>query len=322
MIPIKKYIKVFSLFISTILAVSTVCAAVSDFNEEDFLIDVLWRKVELAKLGERPKVALVLGGGGARGISHIGVLRVISEEHIPIDIVIGTSIGSIAGAFFCAGMPFDSLDDLAKTIGIKDISNYSYPSLISMFLNGNLLSNENLENLINKTIGDTRFDQLKIQLICVATDLNTGEKILLREGSVAFAVRASSTIPGIFKPVEYMQRYLVDGGLAENIPVSVAKIFGADVIIAVSVSADITKNNTANVFFTLMQAMYIQGMVLDQYNLNMADVVIYPDVGSLSVLDFKGSHKTIDKGFVASKRAVKNIKKVIINKMMEKYLLE
>ena len=106
----------------------------------------------------------------------------------------------------------------------------------------------------------------------MATDLNTGERILLRNGSVAFAVRASSTLPGFFKPVEYRQRYLVDGGLAENIPVGVAKLFDPDVIIAVLVSADITKNTTNNVLSTLIQAIYIQGRVLDQENLASADL--------------------------------------------------
>jgi NTE family protein len=297
-------------------------ASVFDFNEEDFLINILWRKIESIKKEKRPKVALVLGGGGARGIAHIGVLRVLKEENIPIDLVVGTSVGSIAGAFYCAGVPLDHLDDIAKNISLKDISNYNYLSFLSIFLNENLLSNEKLEQFIYENIGNVRFDQLKTPLVCVTTDLNTGERVLLREGSVAFAVRASSSIPGIFKPIEYMQRYLVDGGLVENIPVNVAKIFDADIIIAVSVAADITKNDLDNVFFTLMQAIYIQGMALDQYNLGMADVVISPDVGSLSVIDFKNSYKTIDKGVIAARSSVKSIKKAIINKMLEKYLLE
>jgi NTE family protein len=322
LILIRKFIEIFLLFTFSLFLISTVYGSVFNFNEDDFLVETLWRKVKLVKDEERPKVTLVLSGGGARGISHIGVLRVISEEEIPIDLVIGTSVGSIAGAFFCAGVPFERLDNIAKTTGLKDISNFSYPSLFKMFLKEGLLSNEKLEKLINEIIGDIWFDQLQTPLICVATDLNTGERILLREGSVAFAARASSAIPGIFKPVEYRQRYLVDGGLAENTPVSIAKIFDADVIIAVSVTADITKNSVSNVFSTLMQAIYIQGMALDQYNLNMADIVIRPDTGSLPVLDFKNAYKIIDKGFIAAKRSVKSIKKAIINKTMEKYLLE
>ncbi|MDR3275520.1 MAG: hypothetical protein LBS81_06160 [Endomicrobium sp.] len=115
---------------------------------------------------------------------------------------------------------------------------------------------------------------------------------------------------------------MVDGGLVENIPVNIAKIFDANIIIAVSVAADITKNNIDNVFMTLMQSIYIQGRSLDQDNLDMAYVVISPEVGSISVADFQAAYKTIDKGFVAAKKSVKNIKIAIINKMTESFLFE
>jgi NTE family protein len=323
LILIKKYATLLSIFTLSFFIVSSSYASVFDFEEEDFFIETLWRKVESVEKEKRPKVALVLGGGGARGIVHIGVLRVFQGERIPIDLIVGTSVGSIVGAFYCAGMSFDKLDKLAKNFGFKDITNLGYyPSMITMFLSKKLLSNENLEKFMEKNIGKIHFDQLQIPLICVATDLNTGERILLREGKVAPAARASAAIPGIFRPVEYKQRYLVDGGLTENIPVDIAKIFNADIIIAVSVAADITKNNVDNVFWTLLQAIYIQGMVLDQYNLDMADIVIRSDVGSVSIIDFSGGYESIDKGFLAAKNSVKNIKKLIINKMMEKYLLE
>jgi NTE family protein len=115
---------------------------------------------------------------------------------------------------------------------------------------------------------------------------------------------------------------LIDGGLTENVPVNVAKIFGCDVIIAVSVASDITKNNVDTTFGTLMQTIYIQGMMFDQYNLDVADIVIRPNVGSLSVLDFKNAYPCIDEGFAATKKVIKNIKKIIIDKTKEKYLIE
>jgi NTE family protein len=298
------------------------CDSKVDFNEEDFLIDSLWHKIKKLDLGKRPKIGLVLGGGGARGIAHIGVLRAISKERIPVDLVVGTSVGSIIGAFYCAQVPIKEMCDLVDQFNIGTFSNIGYISMFDMLFMDNLFSNEKLEKYINDIIGNIKFEELKIPLICVATDLNTGERILLREGSVAFAAKASSTIPGIFKPVEYMQRYLVDGGLTENIPANVAKIFNCDVIIAVSVAFDITRNNIDTPIGTLMQAIYIQGMMFDQYNLNVADIVIRPEVGYLSVLDFKNARPCVDKGFVATKMVIKDIKRIIINKTEEKYLIE
>ncbi len=297
-------------------------SSIFDFDEEEFYINTHWQKIVNIPKDKRPKIALVLGGGGARGFAHIGVFKVLQEEQIPVDLVIGTSIGSIAGAFYCADISLDKLEGLAKEIDWKSISNFGIPSIISMMVSENLLSNEQMENFIEKNIGDIYFDQLKTPLICVATDLNTGERILLREGNVGFAVRASATIPGFFKPVEYRQRYLVDGGLIENVPVNVAKLFDADIIIAVAVSADITKHAPKNVLSTLMQSIYIQGSVLDQENLQMADVIIRPDVGDMSASDLKHADEAIDEGFVAAQRALKNIKTVIIKKTQEKYLFE
>jgi NTE family protein len=319
LIPIKS--SVFIIFV-VLFSVYASFAKVQDFNEENFFIDVLWRKAMSVEEKQLPKIALVLGGGGARGFAHIGVLKALQEERIPVSLVVGTSVGSIAGALYCAGASLENLQNDIKDFDVGDISNFSSISLLEMLLTDRLLSNKKLEDFINARIGEVTFNQLQIPLVCIATDLITGERILLREGSVAFAARASSTVPGIFQPVEYNQRYLIDGGLSENIPVSVAKIFKADVIIAIPLSADITKNSVTNIFLTLMQAIYIQGQSLDQYNLSMSDVVISPDVGDLNAANFAGAYKTIDKGYMVTKKSIKEVKIAIINKIPERVLIE
>jgi NTE family protein len=319
LIPIKS--SIFIIFV-VLFSVYASFAKVQDFNEENFFIDVLWRKAMSVEEKQLPKIALVLGGGGARGFAHIGVLKALQEERIPVSLVVGTSVGSIAGALYCAGASLENLQNDIKDFDVGDISNFSSISLLEMLLTDRLLSNKKLEDFINARIGEVTFNQLQIPLVCIATDLITGERILLREGSVAFAARASSTVPGIFQPVEYNQRYLIDGGLSENIPVSVAKIFKADVIIAIPLSADITKNSVTNIFLTLMQAIYIQGQSLDQYNLSMSDVVISPDVGDLNAANFAGAYKTIDKGYMVTKKSIKEVKIAIINKIPERVLIE
>lgn len=319
MIPIKS--SIFIIFV-VLFSVYASFAKVQDFNEENFFIDVLWRKAMSVEEKQLPKIALVLGGGGARGFAHIGVLKALQEERIPVSLVVGTSVGSIAGALYCAGASLENLQNDIKDFDVGYISNFSSISLLEMLLTDRLLSNKKLEDFINARIGEVTFNQLQIPLVCIATDLITGERILLREGSVAFAARASSTVPGIFQPVEYNQRYLIDGGLSENIPVSVAKIFKADVIIAIPLSADITKNSVTNIFLTLMQAIYIQGQSLDQYNLSMSDVVISPDVGDLNAANFAGAYKAIDKGYMVTKKSIKEVKIAIINKIPERVLIE
>jgi NTE family protein len=319
LIPIKS--SIFIIFV-VLFSVYASFAKVQDFNEEKFFIDVLWRKAMSVEEKQLPKIALVLGGGGARGFAHIGVLKALQEEQIPVSLVVGTSVGSIAGALYCAGASLENLQNDIKDFDVGDISNFSSISLLEMLLTDRLLSNKKLEDFINARIGEVTFNQLQIPLVCIATDLITGERILLREGSVAFAARASSTVPGIFQPVEYNQRYLIDGGLSENIPVSVAKIFKADVIIAIPLSADITKNSVTNIFLTLMQAIYIQGQSLNQYNLSMSDVVISPDVGDLNAANFAGAYKTIDKGYMVTKKSIKEVKIAIINKIPERVLIE
>ncbi|MCL2485620.1 MAG: patatin-like phospholipase family protein [Endomicrobia bacterium] len=310
-------ISVFFLCIQTSFA-----SSVFDFDEEEFTINSMWNRVLELPKEKAPKIALVLGGGGARGFSHIGVFNVLQAEQVPVDLVVGTSIGSIVGAFYCAGMPMSKAEELAKNFTWKSVSDISATSMLSMLFTENLLSNEKIETFLNENIGDLRFDQLQIPMVCVATDLNTGERVLLRDGSVSFAARASATLPGIFKPVEYRQRYLVDGGLSENVPVNIAKLFDPDIIIAVAVSADISKNSTDNVFETLMQSIYIQGKALDGENLRQADIIIRPEVGEISAIDMAGAYGTIEKGFIAAKKAVKQIKIAIINKTLEKYLIE
>jgi NTE family protein len=289
------------------------------FDQEAFLQNYLWDKVSSLPASKRPKIILVLGGGGARGLAHIGVIKALEEENIPFDMIVGTSIGALVGSLYCSGVSTNELQNLANNIRWKDISNLNTISMLTLILSEKLLSTKKLENYLRKTLGDKQFFQLDIPFACIATDISTGERIILKEGDVALATRASSTIPGIFAPVEYGQRYLVDGGLVENIPVSVAKLFEPDIIITVSVAADITKNSFSNVMSTLYQAIYIQGQQKDEINLAMSDIVIRPDVKDVSVLDLNKAENCIQSGFVAGKNNVNKIKEIIIKKIYEKH---
>jgi NTE family protein len=179
------------------------------------------------------KFGLALGSGSARGMAHIGVIQVLEAYHIPIDIIAGTSIGSVVGSVYATGASVEQMKEAAlsmkrsKTISLMD------PTLP----HSGLISGNRTENILNKiALKDKTFDDLKIPFAAVATDVKTGAKVILNQGSVIKAVRASISIPGIFTPVKYQDYYLVDGGVVDPVPVDVVQKMGADIIIAVSLT--------------------------------------------------------------------------------------
>ena len=303
--------------ISISLAILYIYNTAFCFEQEQIILDYLYHKAINLPKEKRPKIILVLGGGGARGFAHIGVLKVLKEANVPIDMVVGTSMGALIGSLYCAGVELEEIEKIAEHIKWKDISNLSSISLLKMLVSEKLLSTKRMENYIDKMIGEKYFFQLNIPFVCVATDMITGEKIIFKEGKVANAARASATIPGLFEPVQYRQRFLVDGGLVENIPVQVAKLFNPDIIITVAVSADITKNSFDNVFFSLFQTIYIQGQQSDRINLNMSDIVIAPKVNDISAIELNRAEECINAGFIAGKQNIEKIKKIIIKKTYE-----
>ena len=285
-----------------------------EIDEENFLTQYFWREVITLKPPERPRIGLVLGGGGARGLAHIGVFRVLEEAGLPVDIVTGTSVGALVGALYSSGISIDRIESMTEEIGWSDLTNISAPSVVTLFLSEKLLSTEKMEKYIADKIGNKRFDELKIPFGCVATDLRTGEKIIFYEGDVAPAVLASATIPGVFTPVEYRHRLLVDGGLVDNIPTDVARMLKADIIIAVNISADFTKNTPSNIMSVLSQSISIQGEFLSGEQLKLTDLVINPEVSDVGIHELWRSRECIDAGIVATRKIMPKLKRLIIDR--------
>lgn len=277
--------------------------------------EVRWKGFQTLTPSERPRVILVLGGGGAKGLSHIGVLRVLREERIPIDEVVGVSVGALIGAVYSAGLTDIDLENMANEIGWNKLTNVSRVSAVKMLLSDELLSTGGMESYLKQRIGDKMFGDLLIPFSCVATDIRTGERVFMKEGSVAFAARASATIPGVFKPVPYRQRLLVDGGLVDNLPTDV--VFpraGYDVIIAVLPKADKIPSENLNVFRSLMRAIEIQGAVIMKDNRKAADVLIEPEVGDVGITDLRRSRECIEAGTLATRKAALEIKDLLVDR--------
>jgi NTE family protein len=251
------------------------------------------------------RIALVLGGGAARGFAHIGVIKALEAQGIVPDIVVGTSAGSVVGAMYASGYNGFQLQKIALEMDEATISDWAMPFFSK---STGVLKGEALQNYVNKAVHNTPLEKLKIPFGCVATDLKNGEPILFRRGNTGLAVRASSSVPSVFQPVTINGHTYVDGGLVAPVPVRFAKEMGADFIIAVNISSATEGQKVASSLDVLMQTFTIMGQRLNQFELKDADVVITPSLGTMGSSDFNGRNLAILAGEQAAAAAMPQIK--------------
>lgn len=235
------------------------------------------------------KVALVLGGGAARGFAHIGVIKALEAQGIVPDIVVGTSAGSVVGALYAGGMTGFEMQKLALQMEEGMVLDWVLP-------NRGVLKGEALQAFINQKLKNQSIQKLPKPLGVVATDLQSGEMVLFRVGNTGMAVRASSTLPGIFQPVEINGRDYVDGGLTSPVPALAARTMGADFVIAVDISNVGRRNKLAGTMDVMLQTFAIMGHAISLHELKDADVVIHPKTAQVSSTDFEDRHLAILEG--------------------------
>jgi NTE family protein len=180
----------------------------------------------------KKNIALVLGSGGARGLAHIGIIKALEENHIPIDIVVGTSIGALIGGIYASGKSSSSMEKVVCSVDKIMVAKILIPKIFGP----GFIDNKRVVEFIKKLIGDVKIENMRIPFSCVATDFITGEEVVFNKGLLADAIMASIAIPTIFQPVFLKKRYLIDGGLSNPLPISIAKEMHAQKIIAVNVS--------------------------------------------------------------------------------------
>ncbi|MFH0787675.1 MAG: patatin-like phospholipase family protein [Pseudomonadota bacterium] len=256
-----------------------------------------------------PKIALVLGGGAARGFAHVGVIRLLEQEKIPIHMIVGTSVGSLIGALYASDPNGFNLEWLSFSIEKDDIFDYSL-----IYSKMGPVQGERLEKFIQTKVKVKTMEQMKIPFYAVATDLNSGNTVVFEKGSVAKAVRASCSIPGIFQPLELGGKMYVDGGVTDNLPVDVARAKGADIIIAVTISKNIQNPQINTLIDVILQSINIMGRELVIYKSRGYDVLIEPNVGDVGMTDFSQKKRLMDAGIQAAKQALPRIKKLIEEK--------
>jgi NTE family protein len=252
-------------------------------------------------LGVPQKVGLVLGGGAARGVAHVGVIKVLVENKIPINYIAGTSSGSIFGALFAGGMnPYDMA---------KQASQADWLKLVSFRLSRTgPVTGGGIEKLIIDNIGNKNIEDMRIPMSIVATDLKTGERVVITHGNIARAVHASSAIPGVFSPVQFQGRLLCDGLVVDNVPVAAARGMGADFIIAVDVVPNVVLDGwVPNMFNVIERAMDINCRRTSEAVKQTADIVIDPVDTNVSALSLDRAEELIKMGEIAANRALPQI---------------
>jgi len=257
------------------------------------------------RLFKRPiKVGLALGGGSSRGVANAGVLKALVENNIPIDLIAGTSAGAIVGALFAGGIGISDIIKAAKTTDWFTMARVKFNGVWP-------ISGQGVEEFIRKYLGNKRFEDLNIPFSAVATDYRTGEKAVLSKGDLTRAIHASSAIPGVFAPVEYDGRLLMDGLMIDNVPADVAREMGADYVIAVDVVPDVVlTEGPKNVRQLVERAVDIASRNHCRHACyEHADVVIVPVTVDVSPLDFSKSEHLIKLGEQAALKAIGKIRK-------------
>jgi NTE family protein len=258
-----------------------------------------------AGLPSRAGIGLALGGGFARGFAHLGVLQVLEQNNIPISHIAGTSVGSILGAAYASGAPLERIIETCRTLRFRDIARWRVSRL-------GLASNHRLASLIERVFESRDFEDLRIPLAVVATDLTSGEPVIFTQGNLVDAIRASCAFPGLFEPVEIGTRCLADGGLVAPVPTHAAREIGAGIVIGVSVGMqDGHRGAPTNIFQVVSRAVNAaQKHQLELWERD-ADLVLRPDVQSLAWDDFDRADEAIAAGAAAARRALQRIEKLL-----------
>lgn len=257
----------------------------------------------MGRSSKRRKIGLALGSGAARGLAHIGVLKVLEEEQIAVHRIAGTSAGSLIGSLFCSGFSWQKIKETARDIDWGDLVSPTWPTL-------GIVSPEKIEKTLSRLLQGRGFDDLAIPFGAVAVDITTGEEVVLRSGSVARAVRASCSIPGIFEPTEIEGRLLVDGGLVNDVPTTVVKDMGADRVIGVDLNADrVVPKRPENLIEIFYRSLNILIYNSAQRARRVADVMVVPRLEGFAYHDLGRLDELIEQGERAMRDQIEKVKK-------------
>ena len=256
-----------------------------------------------------PRIALVLGGGGSRGYAHVGVIKALEKEGVPIDLIIGTSAGSIMGAIYADSASSKKLENITMSANFWD-----YADIANMPLFGGVMSGNNLQNFLVKNLKAKTFDNLAIPLVVVTTDFRKGVPYIIKGGPIPPAVLASSAVPGVVRPVYLYGKILVDGGVVDNVAVDIAEKYHPKIIIAVDVSSDLEDAKPGSEFSILFRSYSITLKKLSNLQLSKTSFIIKPNLSNIGMFDMSQKNKLVTEGYKAAEKIIPKIKKVMLQK--------
>ena len=266
-------------------------------TQDAILRDFLWEEFISLPAQERPKVGLALSAGGVRGFAHVGVLEVLHNAGVPIDMMAGTSMGAVVGSLYAAGLPTDKLWEISQHIQMDTITpDFNLMGLLKLLFLQKLPSSRNLQDFFNQQIGHMRFEDMVIPFATAAMDVKTGEQVVFDSGPVDIAVRASMNLPGVFDPVPYRHRYLVDGAVVNYLPVDLVKQKGADYIIASVTPPDFFSQAPQTVAAYLLRIGDVRGAAMIEESAQRANFVIQNRVLDIGTLELDKLHEAGEVG--------------------------
>ena len=269
--------------------------------------------INIMAKSKQPKIGLALGSGGPKGLSHIGIIKVLEKNNIPIDFIAGVSIGSVVGGFYAYTKNIEKIEEIALSNNWRHtLSLFFDPSLSQGLING-----RKIKIFIENIIGKIHFKDLKIPFSVVTTDIKTGKAVIMDKGEVATAIRASSSIPLIFKPVKLGNSLLVDGGLSIPVPAGVVRGMGADIVIAVNLDADYfsdIQDSNFGFYRIANNSIKLLRYNLSSSNIRDADIIINPKVGKVGWNKFIDSKSVILAGEEAMQLSILQLKELIKNR--------
>lgn len=271
------------------------------------LVTPVFPSIAQAK-ANKPTIALVLGGGSARGFSHVGLLRAFEENGIPVDLLVGTSMGSIVAGLYAAGFSVENMTHIVTDLDTAALLDIPMP------LGGGVVDSTGIQHYLDILLEGKTYDQLPIPFYSVIVNLRTGRELALHDGKVSTGIRASMSIPGIFPPVQIADQYYVDGGLKNQVPANVAADLGADVILAVSLEKDFQDPNHRRIMTNIHMSITAMVEGYTEIHSSMADVLITPEVALDSSMDYQRADYFIEQGYKAGVAYMPQIKEAILAK--------